>query len=161
MSYKPDNAYPNKLNEDISFTDDWKEARTQITELLTKTTETVNNKTLGTFVTKEILNNEKYFGSDNQTTRSVFRKVIDFGALPNAGTTAKAHGITWTANTKFVRIYGTATDPSTYSIPLPYSSTTLNQNIKLLVDPTNVTIVTGIDYSGFSECYVVLEYIQQ
>lgn len=159
-TYKPTAGIGNRLDEDIKFSDEWEEASRQITEKVKEVCEKTNDKTYGLFTTTEMLNNERFFGADNQSTRSVFRKVIDFGALPNNTSKTAAHAITWNANTHFVRIYGCATDPSTNSLPLPYSSGTLNKNIEVYLDVTNVTVVTSIDYSGYTTCYIVLEYIQ-
>lgn len=95
--------------------------------------------------------------------RNVLRKVVNFGALPNATTKSVAHNITTTNTFSFTRIYGCATDPGastiTTAIPIPFASPTLNQNISLTVDATNVNITTGIDRTAFTVCYVVLEWI--
>ncbi len=112
-----------------------------------------------------ILTGQRWFTSgDNQTKRYTFRSVVDFGALPNAGTTNVAHGITTTANTLFTRIYGVSTDPGgaaiTRAIPLPFVDPgALANGILLEVGAVNVTITTAIDYSAFTTTYVILEYI--
>jgi hypothetical protein len=96
--------------------------------------------------------------------RQVHRKVINFGTLPNAGTTNVAHGITFpTPNTySFVNIYGAATDQTGGSyLPLPYSSTTLVNNIEVSVDNTNVSITTGINRTAYTITYIILEYIKE
>jgi len=105
--------------------------------------------------------------TDNPSSSSVYRPerrlVINFGALPNTGTKSVAHKIPCTTSTSFTRIYATATNPvSTFSyIPIPYSSTvSVNDNIELYVDGTNVNITTAADYSAYTICYVVLEYLQ-
>lgn len=90
---------------------------------------------------------------------NVYRKTIDFGALPNAALKSVAHGITFTTASKGTRIYGCATDPvNQLYIPIPFSSPTLNENIKIGIDGTNINITTAIDYSAFTMCNVVLEY---
>lgn len=100
----------------------------------------------------------------NATYRSILRKVIDFGTLPNTTTKSVAHGITNTQNFSFVRIYATATDPGVStinsSIPIPYASSTAADNIELEVDATNINITTGIDRTAYTRCFVVLEWIQ-
>lgn len=104
-------------------------------------------------------------GQPNNIRRDVFRKVINFGALPNATTKSVAHNITVNSNYSFTRIYGTATNPTAGAgavrfIPLPYSSTAaLTNNIELWLTNTNVSIRTGINRSAFTLCYVVLEWI--
>jgi len=98
------------------------------------------------------------------TERQVFRKVVDFGALPNAGTKNVAHNITFpTPNTySFTRIYGATTDPTAGSyLPIPYASATAANIIELSVDNTNVIITTGINRTAWTKTYVVLEYIKE
>lgn len=90
---------------------------------------------------------------------NVYRKTIDFGALPNTALKSVAHGINFTTACKMTMIYGCATDPvNRLYIPLPFSSPTLNKNIQIDIDATNINITTAIDYSAFTMCNVVLEY---
>lgn len=129
----------------------------------------LNLKDTGVYSADEFVCGKTYFA--NTTLRStsasaaaprqVFRKVVDFGALPNATSKSVAHGLTMTASTIITDIYGGATDPSGNNyIPLPYSSPTLNNNIELRGDGTNVIITTGIDRTAFTTTYVVLEYLK-
>lgn len=103
--------------------------------------------------------------SQNVNFRPIFRTVVDTGALPNATTKSVAHGITTTQDYSFIRIYGGATDPGattiTSVIPLPFASPTLNENIKVDIDATNVNITTGINRTAFTRSYVILEYIKE
>ena len=64
---------------------------------------------------------------------------------------------TWT----FTRLYGAATDPSTSFLPIPFAHPTAANNIALSADATNVSITTGSDRTGYTACYVVLEYIKE
>lgn len=96
----------------------------------------------------------------NATYRTVFRLVIDFGALPNATTKSVAHGLTLGSTWSVTKLYGAATDPSTSFIPLPYASTTLANNIELNMDATNVNVTTGIDRTGYTRCFIIVEYIK-
>uniref|UniRef100_UPI0018EA09C5 hypothetical protein n=1 Tax=Anaplasma marginale TaxID=770 RepID=UPI0018EA09C5 len=118
----------------------------------------------------DFVNSQTWFPNPNPPSglrqgvrRNVLRKVVNFGALPNATTKSVAHNITTTNTFSFTRIYATATDPGvstiTTAIPIPFASPTLNQNISLTVDATNVNITTGIDRTPFTICYVVLEWI--
>ena len=129
----------------------------------------INVRDAGYYDTQEFLNSQVFFPNplfrSNTGTvpdyRSVFRKVINFGALPNAGAKSVAHGITCIASTSFTRIYGCATDPVALAyIPLPYASPVLANNISIDVDATNVTITTGSNRTAFTTCYVILEYLQ-
>lgn len=120
----------------------------------------VNTKEGALYVPQEVATFQSYFTAGNpQVFRNVYRKTIDFGALPNAGLKSVPHGITFTSACSSTRIYGSATDPvNLIYIPLPFSSPTLNQNIKLTVDATNVNITTAIDYSAFTRCTIVIEF---
>lgn len=129
----------------------------------------VNVKDTGFYNTQEYVNGQLWFpnpltnSTDSNSTqfRQVLRTVINFGPLPNTAKKSVAHGITCTTSTTFTRIYGTASNTTglTY-IPLPFASPTLNKNIQLDVDSTNVNVTTAIDYSAYNICYIILEYIQ-
>lgn len=117
--------------------------------------EAVETATFETYTTSQ-----KADGSPN--TRPIYRMVVDFGALPNATTKSVAHNITFdSAPTTFraTRIYGAATDPANrLFIPLPYASPTLNQNISVAVNATNVVVTTGINRTAYTNCTIVIEY---
>jgi len=124
----------------------------------------------GTDVTElEVVTGQQWFGSgsdsQNIVPRMTFRKVINFGTLPNAGSKSVAHGLVMDlaldSNTTFTRILGAATDPTALSfLPLPFASPTLNQNISLSVDATNVTVTTGIDRTAYTRAIIVIEYLR-
>lgn len=136
----------------------------------------VNIRDAGYYIQDEFVNGQLWFENpalSSKTTQSpehrqVWRKVINFGALPSGAPAFidVAHGITFAATgpVTFTRIYGTATDPATpMAIPIPYSSATaVVSNLELYVNATNVRITTGgTDYSAYTTCYVILEYIKQ
>lgn len=162
MTYSPANAQQSYIPPSVIFPEDPKLFRNVLTEKYQRLVEGVNDKEIGHYNTTELLNGQLFFTDGDATKyRYVLRKVIDFGALPNTGTKTVAHGITWNANTRFTRIYGTATDPSTRAIPLPYVDTTAGSSIELSVDATNVEVVTAADYTGYTTTYIILEYVQE
>jgi len=130
----------------------------------------INMKDTGYYTETEFINSQVYFPdpalavstNTNPIYRPVHRLVVNFGALPNTGSTAVAHGLTFTNSYIFTRIYGAASDQTAVRnyIPLPYASPTLVNNIELKVDDTNITVTTGSNRTNFTECYVVLEYIK-
>lgn len=130
----------------------------------------VNQKDTGIYNdVDEFVNGQTYFPSATTSSstysepvgRNVFRKVVNFGELPNTASKSVAHGITMTDGTTFTRIYGAATNTTAHAyIPLPYASPTLASSIELSVDGTNVTIITGSNRSSFDVTYVVLEYLK-
>jgi len=135
----------------------------------------LNIKDSGYYAQEEFVNGQLFYPdysrSDSGTTappqfRQVYRKVIDTGTLPNTGTSTTAHGITFlpaAGNTTFIstRIYGAATDQvNKIFLPLPYASPTLNQNISVYADNTNIYITTGINRTAFTVSQIVLEYLK-
>ena len=110
--------------------------------------------------------NPKLLENDNYSTteeiigtwlnKPLYRKVIDFGALPNNSSKSVLHGIT--NRDKIVNIHGysyRSTD-DTY-ITLPYSATG-TQNVACYVNGSNVITITYQDRRNFAVSYIVLEY---
>jgi len=129
----------------------------------------VNGKDAGIYHTDEFVNGQTFFPNPNlnsmsgskPTERQVYRKVINFGALPNNATKTVAHGLTINSSYSFTRIYGAATNVANgFYIPLPYASSTASDIIELLVDNTNVNLKTVSDMSAYTTCYVILEYLK-
>jgi len=89
--------------------------------------------------------------------RKIYRKVINFGALPNATTKSVAHGITFGANTRILTKDGYCTDGTTiYSLFRPQGSTILHH---VFSDNTNITIGANYNAATLTECNVILEYV--
>ena len=128
----------------------------------------LNAKDTGQYLLTPFLCGQQFFPnpllnsstSTNADGRTVFREVVNFGGLPNAGAKAVPHNIYLNKGFTFTRIYGAASDTTGLNyIPLPYASPTLVNNIELNVDGTNINIITGSNRTNFGTCYVVLEYI--
>lgn len=145
----------------------WEDAKAFINEQLRRLANAVNIREIGWLLNEELLSGKQFFPGTNspntQTYRSVFRKVINFGALPNAGLKSVAHGITLNSNFSLTHLYAGATKPTVAfaALQIPFSSPTLNKNIQLDMDATNINITTAIDYSAYTRCYVVVEYLQE
>lgn len=87
--------------------------------------------------------------------KTIYRKVVNFGALPNNTSKTVAHGIVGWEN--FIRIYGWA-KTGTVVVPLPFvSSSALSAAMSLNINNTTIDITAGSDRSAFSG-YIVLEY---
>lgn len=157
--------------DDLKSPEQMKELIVRLSQSINTISMALNLKDSGYYVEEEFVNGQSYFpnpalGSNTPqqpTVRQVFRKVIDFGALPNTATKTVAHNIDIDSTFTFTRIYGTATDPVGLQYrPIPFSSTiVIANNIELSVTATNVLITTGINRSAFTRCFVVLEYIKQ
>lgn len=127
----------------------------------------LNTRDAGLYVEEEFVNGQVFFTPDSSNineTRQCFRKVIDFGQLPNAGAKAVNHGIDNAlpaAPFIFTRIYGAATDTTARtSIPIDYASPVLANNIQLDVTATQVIVTTGSNRTNYDTCYIVLEYLK-
>lgn len=118
----------------------------------------------GKLLNEKITKNNTY-STDEQVVgiwingKSIYRKVIDFGVLPNATKKEVQHNISNISN--FTKIEGIAirNDETkfTQSLPLVYKNTEMFYNTALAVDNTIVEIQTDGDRSMFNG-YVTLEY---
>lgn len=149
---------------------EFKELLVKLTQYTNSIQIALNLKDSAYYVQTEFMSSQNFFPNTalSSTTpqapvfRSAFRKVINFGALPNAGTKSVPHGILITDTYSFTRIYGAATDQTAMGgIPLPYASTVALDNIELWVDAVNVNVRTTADYSNYTVTYIILEYIKQ
>lgn len=134
-----------------------------LTDYLKKIARALQRRDLGVYSLSEIGAGLQFFPTTVGDWRNVWRKVINFGALPNTATKSVAHGITWGANNAliFTNIYATATDTTNFvALPIPYSSVASNDDISIDLDATNVVIQTETDRTAYNQCYVVLEYIK-
>lgn len=143
----------------------WEDARPFLVEHLKKISNAVNLREIGWFLDEELLSGKQFIPSssvptgNSQQFRTVLRKVIDFGALPNAGAKAVAHGITFDSNFTLLQLYGAATAPSLVAIPLPWFDPA--NPAQLYMDTTNIVVVTTTNLSIYTRCFVVIEYIQE
>ena len=128
----------------------------------------INLKESGIYDELETLASQSYFpvvtnsNTLNQPLRrTVQRKVINFGSLPNTTTKSVAHGITFQDVAIGTRIIGSATKPGPglSMIPIPFASPTLADNISVEIDDTNVNVTTGSDRTAYTICYIVIEYL--
>lgn len=162
MTSQPSNSITSYVPSDIIVPDDPKALKRFLDDLFKQIIDALNDKEIGHYNTVEEVIGQKYFtAGDTQNFKGIYRKVVDFGALPNTAAKTVAHGITVSASTIFTHIYATATEPSNGYIPIPYvDPLDIANAIELYVDAANVGIVTGADYSAYTTCYVVLEWIQ-
>jgi hypothetical protein len=165
MTFQPVNSLTSYLPTDLILPEDPLELRRVLDDTLKRLIDAVNDKDIGHYAIITLLNGQKFFTpGDPQNFRNVFRKVIDLGGL-NDFTAVNpqnvAHGMTITADLEITRIYGTATDPSTTYIPLPYLDMTGGANhIQLSMDNTNIVLRSNLDYSGFTTAYAIVEWVE-
>lgn len=91
--------------------------------------------------------------------KSLYRKVINFGTLPNNA--SKAYNIADLNIENLVNLSGIAKIGANdkYCFPLPFLTPkgTLAEGISLYKNDTNIEIVAGTDRSGYS-AYIIIEY---
>ena len=170
MSSSFDGNPNNLLPQTFIIPEEVSEKDLKIREYLTDIATATNTKDSGIYDATETITGQSFLPTfdtvtnANATYRTVFRKVIDFGSLPNNSTKSVAHNIPigTAINTTFsvTKLYGAATDPLTSWIPIPYASPTLANNIELNLDATNVNIITGSNRTGYTRSFVIVEYIK-
>ena len=152
-----------EIREADTGSEQFKELIVQLYQNINQIQLATNVKDSALYDTEEFVNGQTYWQnySDSALThgdarRQVFRKVIDFGALPNSTTKSVAHNIEITGGFSFTRLYGAASDQANKNyVAIP------NASITLAVDATNVKITTSGTYSTYTVTYVVLEYLKQ
>lgn len=89
---------------------------------------------------------------------AIYKKTINFGALPNNTTKNVSHNISNLS--KILKIEGIAINSDADRIfPLPFASeTSLVNAIEVWASATVVSVQSGIDRSGFTESYITLYY---
>jgi len=143
---------------------EWQESRTFIAQVLRRIANTLNIREIGWYLDEEVIAGQLYIpgvtaASNNYMRpmyRTVYRKVIDFGALPNAATKTVAHGIPMTSSYTITRLYGAATDPVALSAqPIP------NRDISLVMLASSIAVSTALNLSAYTRSFVVVEYMQE
>ena len=117
------------------------------------------NMTLGDTAYKDI-----YSTTETKTNKvwidgkPIYRKVIDFGSLPNNTTKYIPHNIN--NINKVIEIRGYATEIGTknfYPLPLQYKGADSSYNVEILVNNNNVIAVASKDRSMYI-AYLIVEY---
>ena len=141
--------------------EDWQDARPFFVEALKRISFAVNVREVGNFFAYENLTGQQFAPTISQegNYRDVYRKIINFEALPNATTKSVAHGINYTSAFTLVNLWISATDPvGLTSFSLQYYSIAAS-DIKLNLTSTNVVVQTASDYSAYTRSFVIIEYL--
>ena len=86
--------------------------------------------------------------------KTIYKKTVSLGSLPNNTTKDVAHGITGYDN--FISIGGWA-KTGTITLPLPYVNPTSNQSIAVILNGDNIQISAAVDRAAFTG-YVTIFY---
>ena len=99
------------------------------------------------------------FGGNYTTTevdgKTIYKKTISCGALPNATTKNVAHGVSFSY---IISAGGAARAANGTTLPLPYSHPVATSNVSVAVTATNIELFTGSDRTAFTLSYVTLTY---
>lgn len=87
--------------------------------------------------------------------RTIYRKTIDVGALPNTTSKSVAHGVT---PSLVIRAYGHAYNGVVH-LPLPYAQVVAANSIGINVTAVNIVIESGADRSTYAG-FVTIEYVK-
>ena len=90
--------------------------------------------------------------------KPIYRKVVDFGALPNA--TIKGVSFDNINADTFVKIEGTAMSNIGGAITIPFTDVSnTTQSISIFANNSSVSIDTGsVNRSDYDKCYITIEY---
>lgn len=170
MTFSDNTNFESYVPVYTAIPEEWEDARPILVEQMKLISNAVNIREIGWFLDVELLSGKQFIPSaaqeiktrTNATYRSVLRKIIDFGTLPNAGAKSVAHGITFDNNFTLVQLYGAATAPSApfRAIPLPFVGVPID-SIELYMDDIDVWIITSSDRTNFTRCFVTIEYMQE
>ena len=173
MSSSFKGTFNNFLRENHIFPEnDKEEYDIKLRKYLNDISSAVNTKDSGLYTDEEVITGKQFipiYSTDkgaNLNYRDVFRKVIDFGALPDSSTKNIAHGITTTQDYSLVGFYGTATQPGVSTLESGISINYVNvaapaDGVQLDIDETNVSITTTTaNYTIYTRCFITVEYIK-
>jgi len=142
----------------------WQEARQKIVEDLRLISDAVNAREIGWYIQDQVITGKQCFSTvsasglndlgRSNVYRTIFRKVIDFGALPNTAVKTVPHGILFNANFTLIHLYASATDPVGFT-----AFTLPGANSSIEMDATKIIVTTTSNLSNYTRCIVVIEYL--
>lgn len=87
-------------------------------------------------------------------TYDLFRKVVDCGEMPNAGSKTVPHGIA--DFHRITHIFGSINKAdNSNTLPLPFAATGANYNIYIAIGKKNITLQPGSDRTGYLATVVI------
>lgn len=141
-----------------TFPEESQELSVEIDKTYIDIANAVNQRTIGTFSSDiTFATGEDWYLPPNGTKMHALRKVY---VITGAG--SYPHGINFNNITSISRIWGTFTDGTNW-YPLPYvDATAANNQIQVVVSPTNIVITAGAGTPPtITSGLVVIEWISQ
>lgn len=120
-----------------------------IVDLINSLSSQISN--LGNYSTTEHLTGKYWVDG-----KPIYRKVVNFGTLPNSATKTVNHNVSGISN--WVSFYGIAWNNANTAMILPHVDLDSTYSVALWVTSTVITIKTGQNRNEFLNCYVILEY---
>ena len=148
----------------------WEDARPFLVEQLKLMATAINSREIGFYLDEELLTGKAFIPGQvdfnqvgaSSVFRSVLRKVIDFGTLPNNSTKSVPHNILFDDNFTLINLSMACTSPTNLrAFGFSYYANTDPGTIILNMDQNNINVTTTSSYSTYERCYVVIEYMQE
>lgn len=141
-----------------------------LNNVLYKATATINkndqinsgNSAASDNITTQISNLGNYSETEHLTGKywvdgkPIYRKVVNFGILPNSANKTVNHNVSGISN--WVSFYGITWNNAKTAMILPHVDLDSSYSVALWVTSTAITIKTGQNRNEFANCYVILEY---
>lgn len=175
MSYNPYSSNPRAnelLYEYADFPREFSEEfRTRMIQVINDMCISINSKESGWYSDESTITGEKVLptysknleGAQSVYYRTVRRKVIYTGALPNSSANSIAHNIQFPKKSVGWRLWGCASQIDGNEelqgfLEIPYAHPTPANCIALYCDRQNIIITTGTNRTNFNFSFVVVEY---
>ena len=107
---------------------------------------------IGSYSTSEVATPFKWIDG-----KTIYKKTVEFGALPNNETKNVAHGITNLGTVISAEGYATSTWGTQYPIPAVYTSSDSQYNTQIAVDSTNI-MLSSVGNNSTKEGVVTIFY---
>ena len=137
----------------------WEEASNLLNWYLQLIADKVNVRVIGLYSTTQTPSGKQY--PVGQGTIDVSRKLVSFGALRNNTTKSVAHGLTVDDKFRLFELYISANDPVNFLYFCAKNWGIANTgDVQINIDDTNINVTTNGDYTAYSDCFVILEYMR-
>ena len=164
-TYDPIHTEAPFVEENPFFPSDFNQLVLKLTDYSRSVSTSINQREICAYVANEILTGSTLF-SDEDTSdvelsvlRPVYRKVIQFGPLPNATSKSVPHHIPVVNTYQFIKVLTVPNNPAATGAT-PYATPIPNATARVDITTTNIVITTTADYSAYTVCSVILEYVK-
>lgn len=158
MTFAPINTESPFVEENPYFPPEFSQFLLKMSDYAREFAPAINQREICAYVANEIITGSTLFSDlESQNVRPVFRKVVQFGALPNTTSKSVPHEIDVMNTYQFIKILVIGNNPSATGTT-PYATVLANKDSRVDITLSNIVITTTADYSAFTVCSVILEY---